>query len=49
MTNPLVDDRFLLTSDTLFIDSVGRPDLGGRAKTCPPAVPLAATAADLAR
>lgn len=36
MTNPLVDDRFLLTSDTLFIDSVGRPDLGGRAKTWAP-------------
>lgn len=36
MVNPLVDDRFLLTSDTLFIDSVGRPDLGGRAKTWTP-------------
>ncbi len=36
MVNPLIDDRFLLTSDTLFIDSVGRPDLGGRAKTWTP-------------
>ena len=36
MTNPLVDDRFLLTADTLFIGSVGRPDLGGRAKTWTP-------------
>jgi glyoxylase-like metal-dependent hydrolase (beta-lactamase superfamily II)/rhodanese-related sulfurtransferase len=32
MINLLVDDRFLLTSDTLFIGSVGRPDLGGRAE-----------------
>ncbi|HUX64676.1 MBL fold metallo-hydrolase [Sulfuricella sp.] len=36
MTNPLVDDRFLLTADTLFIGSIGRPDLGGRAKTWAP-------------
>lgn len=36
MVNPLVDGRFLLSSDTLFIDSVGRPDLGGRAKTWAP-------------
>ena len=36
MINPLVDDRFLLTGDTLFIDSIGRPDLGGRAKTWAP-------------
>ncbi len=36
MINPLVDDRFLLTGDTLFIDSIGRPDLGGRAKTWTP-------------
>lgn len=36
MTNPLVDERFLLTSDTLFIGSIGRPDLGGRAKTWAP-------------
>lgn len=36
MINLLVDDRFLLTSDTLFIESVGRPDLGGRAKTWTP-------------
>ena len=36
MINPLVDDRFLLTGDTLFINSIGRPDLGGRAKTWAP-------------
>lgn len=36
MVNPLIDDHYLLTSDTLFIDSVGRPDLGGRAKTWAP-------------
>lgn len=36
MVNPLIDDHYLLTSDTLFIDSVGRPDLGGRAKTWTP-------------
>ena len=36
MTNPLVDGRFLLTGDTLFIGTVGRPDLGGRAKTWAP-------------
>jgi glyoxylase-like metal-dependent hydrolase (beta-lactamase superfamily II) len=34
--NLLVDDRFLLTGDTLFIDSIGRPDLGGHAKTWTP-------------
>jgi glyoxylase-like metal-dependent hydrolase (beta-lactamase superfamily II)/rhodanese-related sulfurtransferase len=33
MINLLVDERFLLSGDTLFKDSVGRPDLGGRAKT----------------
>lgn len=32
MINPLVDDHFLLSGDTLFIDSIGRPDLGGKAK-----------------
>lgn len=36
MVNPLIDGHYLLTSDTLFIDSVGRPDLGGRAKTWAP-------------
>ncbi len=36
MINPLVDGRFLLTGDTLFISSIGRPDLGGRAKTWAP-------------
>ncbi len=28
-TSLLVGDRYLLTGDTLFVDSVGRPDLGG--------------------
>lgn len=36
MINPLVDGRFLLTGDALFINSIGRPDLGGRAKTWTP-------------
>lgn len=36
MTNPLVDGRYLVTGDTLFIGSIGRPDLGGRAKTWAP-------------
>lgn len=36
MSNPLVDEHFLLTGDTLFIGSIGRPDLGGRAKTWAP-------------
>jgi glyoxylase-like metal-dependent hydrolase (beta-lactamase superfamily II)/rhodanese-related sulfurtransferase len=36
MINPLVDERFILTGDTLFIESVGRPDLGGRAQTWAP-------------
>ena len=30
-TSLLVGDRFLLTGDTLFVDDVGRPDLGGQA------------------
>ena len=29
-TSLLVDGRFLLTGDTLFVGSVGRPDLGGQ-------------------
>ncbi len=33
MINLLVDDKYLLTSDTLFLDSVGRPDLGGHASS----------------
>jgi glyoxylase-like metal-dependent hydrolase (beta-lactamase superfamily II) len=33
MINLLVDGRFLLAGDNLFNDSVGRPDLGGRADT----------------
>ena len=33
MINLLVDDRFLLSGDALFIGSIGRPDLGGKAKT----------------
>jgi glyoxylase-like metal-dependent hydrolase (beta-lactamase superfamily II) len=36
MINPLVDDRFLLSGDALFIDSIGRPDLGGKAKAWTP-------------
>ncbi|NTV94065.1 MAG: MBL fold metallo-hydrolase [Thiobacillus sp.] len=32
MVNLLLDGRFLLTGDTLFINSIGRPDLGGRAE-----------------
>src|SRR5512135_439197 len=31
--NLQVDDRFLLSGDALFISSIGRPDLGGKAKT----------------
>jgi glyoxylase-like metal-dependent hydrolase (beta-lactamase superfamily II) len=36
MINLLVDERYLLSGDTLFINSIGRPDLGGRAKTWVP-------------
>ena len=36
MVNLLVDNRYLLSGDTLFIDSVGRPDLGGRAEAWAP-------------
>lgn len=36
MTNLLVDQRFLLSGDALFINSIGRPDLGGHAKTWAP-------------
>jgi glyoxylase-like metal-dependent hydrolase (beta-lactamase superfamily II)/rhodanese-related sulfurtransferase len=32
----LVADRYLLAGDTLFLDSVARPDLGGRAETWAP-------------
>lgn len=32
-TSVLVDNRYLLTGDTLFVYSVGRPDLGGMAET----------------
>lgn len=28
----LIDNRFLITGDTVFIVSIGRPDLGGKAK-----------------
>ncbi|QTN00267.1 MBL fold metallo-hydrolase [Sediminibacillus dalangtanensis] len=31
-TSFVVDDKFLLTGDILFIDSIGRPDLAGRAE-----------------
>lgn len=33
MINLLADDRFLLSGDALFIDSIGRPDLGGKVKS----------------
>jgi glyoxylase-like metal-dependent hydrolase (beta-lactamase superfamily II)/rhodanese-related sulfurtransferase len=33
MINALVDARYLLSGDALFIGSIGRPDLGGKAKT----------------
>lgn len=36
MINLLVDERYLLSGDTLFVSSIGRPDLGGRAKTWVP-------------
>ncbi|MEA3275371.1 MAG: MBL fold metallo-hydrolase [Pseudomonadota bacterium] len=36
MVNLLVDDGYLLAGDALFIDSIGRPDLGGRAETWTP-------------
>ena len=26
----MIDNKYLLTGDTLFISSVGRPDLGGK-------------------
>ncbi len=28
----LIDDRYFLSGDTIFVESVGRPDLGGKAK-----------------
>ena len=31
-TSYLIDDRYLITGDTVFILSIGRPDLGGQAK-----------------
>jgi glyoxylase-like metal-dependent hydrolase (beta-lactamase superfamily II) len=36
MTNLLVDDHYLLSGDTLFIDAIGRPDLGGKAQAWAP-------------
>lgn len=30
-TSYLIDDRYLITGDTVFIASIGRPDLGGQA------------------
>jgi glyoxylase-like metal-dependent hydrolase (beta-lactamase superfamily II) len=32
-TTFLVDDQYLITGDTIFIQSVGRPDLGGQMET----------------
>ncbi len=29
-TSYIIDDRFMITGDTMFIQSVGRPDLGGQ-------------------
>jgi len=31
-TSYLIDDKFLVTGDTVFILSIGRPDLGGKAE-----------------
>jgi len=31
-TSYIIDERFLLSGDTVLIDSVGRPDLGGKAE-----------------
>jgi glyoxylase-like metal-dependent hydrolase (beta-lactamase superfamily II) len=31
-TSYLIDDKYLITGDTVFILSIGRPDLGGKAK-----------------
>src|SRR5699024_5546845 len=31
-TSLLVDDTYLLTGDTLFVQSIGRPDLAGKAE-----------------
>ena len=33
MINVLADERFLLSGDALFIGSIGRPDLGGKARS----------------
>lgn len=32
----LIDDRYLLTGDSLFLGSIARPDLGGKAETWTP-------------
>jgi len=31
-TSFIIDERFMISGDTVFIDSVGRPDLGGKAE-----------------
>ncbi len=36
MTNLWVDERYVLSGDTLFINAIGRPDLGGRAQAWAP-------------
>jgi glyoxylase-like metal-dependent hydrolase (beta-lactamase superfamily II) len=33
MSNVMLDDRFLLSGDALFIESIGRPDLGGKVRS----------------
>src|SRR5699024_5988062 len=33
-TSFIVDDRYLLTGDILFVRSIGRPDLAGKADDC---------------
>jgi len=31
-TSYIIDDKYFLSGDTMFINSIGRPDLGGKAK-----------------
>ncbi|MGB3223624.1 MAG: MBL fold metallo-hydrolase [Desulforhopalus sp.] len=32
-TSFIIDDQYIITGDTIFIQSIGRPDLGGQAET----------------